>query len=189
MKYIIVALCSVFCASGFAVPAAVEALLPSDHYVIRADAFAAVFDPLARIPRWTIYQLTPELARKALSEKGTRKGLSFKDDYSVLGCPAPRNYRKSGWDMGHLVPGDELGKATFVTWNCAPQRPLLNRGRWKSLEYTIRKRAASGQTLTIVTGVLIFNPLPRRIGKESVVVPDFFYKVILETGEGWLEKN
>ena len=66
------------------------------------------------------------------------------DDQVTTGAAHWRNYKKSGYDKGHLVPaGDRKStKAahdeTFLTSNISPQRHDFNAGIWNTLEQKTR---------------------------------------------------
>ena len=95
-----------------------------------------------------------------------------------------RNYKKSGYDKGHLCPAgdrkatlDEYNE-TFFTSNISPQEHEFNSGVWNRLEEKVRYWALKNDGLYIVTGGVLTDNL-KTIGKEKVSVPNYFYKVLL----------
>jgi len=139
------------------------------------------YNYMLHIPEWSRYTLTPEQARAALSAHGARKGLKFWRDWNVDGSVSPANYRRSGYDMGHLAPAADLpgNHYTFSTVNIAPQNPRLNRTVWRMIELRVRKLAAnSSGPVTITTGTLTYAIIPRTIGAARVVIPEFFFKIV-----------
>lgn len=95
-----------------------------------------------------------------------------------------RNYKKSGYDKGHLCPAgdkketlDEYNE-TFFTSNISPQEHEFNSGVWNRLEEKVRYWASKNDGLYIVTGGILTDNL-KTIGKEKVSVPNYFYKVLL----------
>ena len=95
-----------------------------------------------------------------------------------------RNYKKSGYDKGHLCPAgdrkatlDECNE-TFFTSNISPQEHEFNSGVWNRLEEKVRYWALKNDGLYIVTGGVLTDNL-KTIGKEKVSVPNYFYKVLL----------
>ena len=95
-----------------------------------------------------------------------------------------RNYKKSGYDKGHLCPAgdkketlDEYNE-TFFTSNISPQEHEFNSGVWNRLEEKVRYWATKNDGLYIVTGGVLTDNL-KTIGKEKVSVPNYFYKVLL----------
>lgn len=95
-----------------------------------------------------------------------------------------RNYKKSGYDKGHLCPAGDRKKTlddyneTFFTSNISPQLHEFNSGVWNRLEEKVRYWAMKYDGLYIVTGGVLSDNL-KTIGKERVSVPNYFYKVLL----------
>ncbi|SEB95825.1 endonuclease G [Tenacibaculum sp. MAR_2009_124] len=96
-----------------------------------------------------------------------------------------RNYKKSGYDRGHLCPaGDrrfskKAHDETFYTSNISPQEHKFNAGIWNKLEQKTRYWAKKYDHLYVVTGGVLKNNL-NSIGKENVSIPEEFYKIILD---------
>jgi len=95
------------------------------------------------------------------------------------------NYKKSGYDKGHLCPAADrrFTKAahdeTFLTSNISPQEHSFNAGVWNRLEQKVRYWAKKNDGIFVITGGVLENNL-KTIGSESVAVPNQFYKVILD---------
>jgi endonuclease G len=95
-----------------------------------------------------------------------------------------RNYKKSGYDKGHLCPAGDRKESfksfqeTFFTSNISPQEHEFNSGLWNRLEDKIRYWATAKEGLYVVTGGVLTEDL-KTIGKEKVSVPNYFYKVLL----------
>lgn len=95
-----------------------------------------------------------------------------------------RNYKKSGYDKGHLCPAGDRKKSfddyteTFFTSNISPQEHEFNSGVWNRLEEKVRYWAIKSDGLYLVTGGVLSDNL-KTIGKEDVSVPNYFYKVLL----------
>ncbi|AZJ34880.1 DNA/RNA non-specific endonuclease [Tenacibaculum singaporense] len=96
-----------------------------------------------------------------------------------------RNYKRSGYDKGHLCPaGDRRASKnahdeTFYTSNISPQNHEFNAGIWNKLEQKTRYWAKKYNHLYVVTGGVL-EPNLKTIGKEKVSVPNYFYKVLLD---------
>ncbi|CAM1367927.1 Endonuclease G [Tenacibaculum sediminilitoris] len=96
-----------------------------------------------------------------------------------------RNYKRSGYDKGHLCPaGDRRASKsthdeTFYTSNISPQNHEFNAGIWNKLEQKTRYWAKKYNRLYVVTGGVL-EPNLKTIGKENVSVPNYFYKVLLD---------
>ena len=100
-----------------------------------------------------------------------------------------RNYKKSGYDKGHLCPAADrrFTKAahdeTFLTSNISPQEHRFNAGVWNRLEQKVRYWAKKNDGVFVITGGVLENNL-KTIGSEAVAVPNRFYKVILDKTNG-----
>ncbi len=136
---------------------------------------------------WVYYILTPEMAAG-----GVKREDDFRADPKVsTGSATLADYRKSGYDRGHLCPAGDMGfsevamSESFFMSNMSPQFPSLNRGRWKSLETAVRESAESGKTLHVVTGAIYRDNLGT-IGASEVTIPGYYYKVIYCEAEGWM---
>ncbi|WGH77117.1 DNA/RNA non-specific endonuclease [Tenacibaculum tangerinum] len=96
-----------------------------------------------------------------------------------------RNYKRSGYDKGHLCPaGDRRASKkahdeTFYTSNITPQNHEFNAGIWNKLEQKTRYWAKKYHHLYVVTGGVL-EPNLKTIGNEKVSVPNYFYKVLLD---------
>ncbi|MDN3493938.1 DNA/RNA non-specific endonuclease [Winogradskyella bathintestinalis] len=99
------------------------------------------------------------------------------------------NYKKSGYDKGHLCPaGDrrytkDAHDETFLTSNISPQKHQFNAGVWNRLEQKVRFWAKKNDGVFVVTGGILQHNL-KSIGDENVSVPNQFYKVILDNNKG-----
>lgn len=95
-----------------------------------------------------------------------------------------RNYKKSGYNKGHLCPaGDrkksyDLYKETFFTSNATPQLHKFNAGIWNRLEQKTRYWATKHNGIYVATGGVLTKDL-KTIGEEKVSVPNYFYKILL----------
>ena len=97
-------------------------------------------------PAWVIYRLTKQ---QALT-KAAKRDDNFKEDPSVpTGSATLADYRRSGYDRGHLAPAADMAYSrqtmedSFFMSNMSPQRPAFNRGIWKDLEAQVRDFAIS----------------------------------------------
>jgi endonuclease G len=161
--------------------------LPSSttKQVIKHDYFTLSYNESYEQAEWVFYQL----------KKNFIKNNDFKRPFFVLdpkvatGSADWRNYKKSGFDKGHLCPAGDMEFAidayndTFFTSNISPQRNDFNAGIWNRLEQKVRYWAVKYDGIYVVTaGVL--EPSLKTIGKENVAVPKFFYKILLDTSRG-----
>lgn len=99
-----------------------------------------------------------------------------------------KNYKKSGYDKGHLCPAgdrkysEKAFNETFYTSNATPQKHVFNAGVWNRLEHKTRYWAKKYDELYVVTGSILTKNL-KTIGREKVSVPQQFYKILLDYKE------
>lgn len=148
------------------------------------QAYTSLNDTRAKIPVWTSYTLTRSHALGCLARND-----QFRPDTSLpLNQRAElSDYSNSGYDKGHLAPdGDmiwdpRISSESFLLSNIVPQVPGLNRSSWRSLETAVRSWAIQrNHTLLIYTGP-IYGINDKTIGRNQVVVPHSFYKIVVDT--------
>ena len=134
---------------------------------------------------WVAYELTPNHLKRI-----ERHRPYFIYDKKVKTKSANyRNYKKSGYDKGHLVPAGDMRFSedafndTFYTSNISPQNHQFNAGIWNRLEQKTRYWTKKYGNLYVITGGVLKNGL-KTIGQEHVTVPKQFYKIILDYKEG-----
>src|SRR5690606_35420166 len=107
-----------------------------------------------------------------------------KDPNIVTESASSADYRKSGYDRGHLAPAADMKwsvqamNESFYYSNICPQLPTLNRGVWKDIEEKVRHWVQIYDTVYVITGPVLHKELPT-IVKNKVAVPEKFYKVLL----------
>jgi len=133
---------------------------------------------------WVAYQLKSSYLKRI-----DRKRPYFIYDKKVKTKSANyRNYKKSGYDKGHLVPAGDMRFSldayndTFYTSNISPQNHDFNAGIWNRLEQKTRYWAKKYDNLYVITGGVLNNNL-KTIGQEKVSVPKQFYKILLNNTE------
>jgi len=100
-----------------------------------------------------------------------------------------RNYKKSGYDKGHLCPAADRKYSksahdeTFLTSNISPQIHDFNAGIWNRLEQKTRYWASKYDGVFVVSGGVLKGKM-KTIGKDKVSVPNQFYKVIIDNNYG-----
>jgi endonuclease G len=93
-----------------------------------------------------------------------------------------RNYKKSGYDKGHLCPAGDRKfsinafEETFYTSNISPQLHAFNSGVWNRLEQKARYWAKKYHKIHVISGG-VFSEKMKSIGIEQVSVPTYFYKI------------
>ncbi|TPN86144.1 DNA/RNA non-specific endonuclease [Aquimarina algicola] len=130
---------------------------------------------------WVAYEL-----KKEHIAKNNFKRPYFEEDHKVKSSSADwRNYKKSGYNKGHLCPAADRTfskkafEETFLTSNISPQEYNFNSGIWNSLEQKVRTWAKTYNKIYVVTGGILTDDLST-IGYEHVSVPQYFYKIVFD---------
>lgn len=151
-----------------------------DCQLVEHTYYALCYVEKAEQPAWTVYVLTAENLKKGTH----RRTQDFRPDPKVAtGSAELSDYRKSGYDRGHLVPAGDFKwdsvamSETFYLSNMSPQLHEFNAGIWERVESTVRSWARRHKRLLVYTGPLLEKP-KETIGRSQVVVPRAFYKVV-----------
>jgi endonuclease G len=152
--------------------------------IIRHFAYTLCYNEKYEQASWVAYELTANEIIKRYDRTNR-----FLVDHAIQSNSADdQDYKKSGFDRGHLAPaGDMSWSATameesFYYSNMSPQDPSFNRGIWKKLEEQVRSWAGELGTVYVVTGPVLKGKMAS-IGHNDVAVPNYYYKVILDTNE------
>ena len=70
-------------------------------------------------------------------------------------------------------------RETFLLTNMCPQDRSLNSGLWNRIEMDCRKWARKYGDVYIACGPVLLNKAHETMGKNRVVVPEAFFKVVL----------
>ena len=153
--------------------------------IVKHLYYTLSYNEKAEQAEWVAYEL-----KKDYIKRSDFKRPFFIEDPKVLTQSADwRNYKKSGYDKGHLCPAADMEfdinayNDTFFTSNISPQNRDFNGGIWNRLEQKVRFWAVKYDGLYLVTGGVLKGDL-KAIGKEDVLVPKYFYKVLLSSYKG-----
>lgn len=153
--------------------------------IVRHSFYTLSYNEKAEQAEWVAYEL-----KKSYVKNSNFKRPFFVEDPKVRSASADwRNYKKSGYDKGHLCPAADMEfnlsayNDTFFTSNISPQNHDFNSGIWNRLEQKIRFWAVKYDGLIVVTGGVLKGNL-KTIGSERVKVPDYFYKIALSYSKG-----
>ncbi len=130
---------------------------------------------------WVVY----ELKKEHVAKHDFKRPYFEKDEKVGTSSADWRNYKKSGYDRGHLCPAGDRGfkyeafEETFLTSNITPQNHEFNSGIWNDLEQKVRYWAKTYDGVYVATGGVLSGDL-KSIGYEAVSVPKYFYKIILD---------
>ena len=151
--------------------------------VICRTAYILEHDPVAKIPNWVAWTLTPDHAIGCVVRTD-----AFAADQSL---PAnarstPQDYAGSGYDQGHLANDADMSwdpqveHESFLMSNMSPQLPNVNRGTWKSLESASRAWVYSTKHPFTEYAGNIYSASSKTIGADKVVVPDSLFKIVID---------
>jgi endonuclease G len=153
--------------------------------IVRHFAYTLCYNERYEQASWVAYELTDDELIKRYDRSNR-----FRVDGAVKTATADdRDYKRSGYDRGHLAPAGDMSwssvamEESFYYSNMSPQVPSFNRGIWKRLEEQVRDWAGELGTIYVVTGPVLTGNL-RTIGPNSVAVPNYYYKVILDNRSG-----
>lgn len=155
------------------------------NQIVKHDFYTLSYNEKYEQAEWVAYEL-----KQAYLKNSHLKRPRFIEDSKVeTGSADWRNYKKSGYDKGHLCPAADMEfdinayNDTFFTSNISPQLHVFNNGIWKRLEEKVRYWAVKYDGIYVITaGVL--QPSLKTIGKEEVSVPQYFYKILLDESQG-----
>lgn len=149
--------------------------------ILHRKSYIVSYNKETKIPNWVAWHLTAEHADGNVKRLNT-----FFEDEEV---PQPRatnaDYRGSGWSRGHLCPAgdnkwdEEAMRQSNLLTNVCPQDERLNSGVWNRIEMDCRKWARKYGDVYIVCGPVLLRREHETIGKNRVVVPEAFFKVVL----------
>lgn len=160
-----------------------------ENQVIVHKGYTVSYNKDTRLPNWVAYELTD------VEVNGTCKRNSrFFPDPDAKGRQADNDdYRNTGWDKGHIAPAGDMKwdeqamlESCYFT-NVCPQKHNLNGGDWRTLEEKCRNYARRYGCVYIAAGPVVGEAKNGVIGRNLVVVPDAFYKVLLVCKEGKYE--
>lgn len=153
----------------------------ANEVLIKRKGYIVSYNKSTLIPNWVGWNLTCNHT----DGEYPRDNNYYEDE----GVPSPRatneDYIGSGWSRGHMCPaGDnkwdrEAMMESNLLTNICPQDRSLNSGLWNKIEQDCRKWAKKYGEVYIVCGPILFNKEHQTIGKNKIVVPEAFYKVVL----------
>ncbi len=163
-------------------------LMPSaagrDIQLVRHQNYLLGYDERAEQAAWVLY----ELLASELEGPRQERSNNFREDPQVAtGSASLKDYRKSGYDRGHLAPAADMAfspeamSESFYLSNMSPQEPGFNRGIWGKLESLIRIWALRYQRIVVVTAGIVLGEQARQltaIGENQVWVPRYYYKIV-----------
>lgn len=164
-----------------------EYFLPTSttNQIVHHEGYSLSYNEEHEQAEWVAY----ELKKEHLSSTNFKRPYFEVDKAVKTKAASWKNYKKSGYDRGHLCPaGDrKYSKSahdeTFLTSNISPQIHSFNAGVWNRLEQKVRYWARKYNGVFVVSGGVLKGNM-KTIGKEKVSVPNQFYKVIIDNNSG-----
>jgi len=154
---------------------------PSCDKIIDMEYYLVCYNYDLKSPVAVTYRLT----REGISGKGIRKRMSFRISREIprehASCSL--DFKGSKYDRGHLASDASFDKdrlklrSTYYYANVVPMHRRVNRYYWSKVERFERTMAAKLKSIT-VTNIVVFDEVPKRIGKNGIAVPIGFYKLI-----------
>lgn len=170
--------------------------LNSDDVLVYHTGFILSYNEITEQPNWVAWQLQEDELNKVFAERDT---VTFRSDPEVQSKTASNgDYRKSGYDKGHMCPAADMKWSIQAMEDChyfsniSPQHPKLNREIWGDLEEDTRNLIRkdpdyeddnwrNNRKVYVVCGPIFYDEEYETIGKNDVAIPDAFFKVILTT--------
>jgi len=153
------------------------------NQIIKHQYYTMSYSEEHEQPEWVAY----ELKREQFQRKGVGRSDNFRPDPKVRTKSAyPSDYKRSGYDRGHLVPAGDMNfdkramSETFYMSNMSPQLRNFNGGIWRELEENTRDWAKKYKHLYVVSGPVLTVSSIDKIGRNQVSVPRTYYKVLLD---------
>lgn len=155
------------------------------NQIVKHQFYTLSYNEKAEQAEWVAY----ELKKEYIINTDFKRPYFIEDPLVTTQSADWRNYRKSGYDKGHLCPAGDMEfnikgyNDTFYTSNISPQNHDFNSGIWNRLEQKVRYWAEKNNGVMVVTGGVLTNT-SKTIGQQKVVVPDYFYKIVFENEKG-----
>ena len=149
---------------------------------VNYTGFTVSYNAKAHQPNYAAWELNEDKLRSNTS----RKDAKFDVDRNVKGSAGLADYKRSGFDRGHMMPAadakwdDRAMTESHLLTNICPQDHNLNGGAWATLEGNCRKWAKRDSSIIIICGPVLTDRMTRSIGNDvKIPVPERFFKVVL----------
>lgn len=153
---------------------------PKGEQLVRHSAFTLSYSELHEQARWVMYSIN----KSRLGGNEERSDRFAADPAVLTGSAVDSDYKKSGYDRGHLAPAADMSwsaqamKESFLFSNISPQLPAFNRGIWKKLEESVRRWAKQCDSVIVVTGPVFADSIGV-LGANRITIPSAYYKILL----------
>lgn len=153
---------------------------PAGHQTVTHTGYTLSYNEQHEQANWVAYELTTAEAAGTIKRRD-----NFQPDPLVItGSAHPEDYRRSGYDRGHLIPSADMKWSSdamsecFLMSNMSPQLHAMNAGVWLKIEEKARYWVREAGALHIVAGPVLEEGLTT-IGNNQVSVPKLFYKTFV----------
>ena len=154
--------------------------------VLPNPGFVVGYSAERRQPVWVAYRAESLKGRRA-----RKRPEHFEADPRVANAVGEWDYKRSGYQRGHLAPSYLIGRlygraaqhATFLMSNISPQQPRLNELAWQRLEEAEADVIAPHAVQVWVTVGPVFGADAPRL-KSGVAVPQAFFRIWLDVDQG-----
>ncbi len=154
---------------------------------VQYTALDVNFNPKLHIPNSVSYVLTAAMVAQCDAPGAEkRENYNFERDSQVKGCPEFWDYKRTGYDRGHMAPAmdmrfsPETMAECFLMTNMVPQVHDLNEGEWNSMEIALHRWARALGALVIVTGPVPGASLGTIGQSYDITVPARLFKAVLD---------
>jgi DNA/RNA endonuclease G (NUC1) len=151
-------------------------MVSAQQQIVKYPGYTSYWNPQKLIPDSVVYIAKPHAKKADRSAGFHATGGRLNED---------ADYRKSGYDQGHLCnASDENGNKTdeynsFDQANIYPQRPNLNRITWLALENYVRQLATKYENVSVK---VYWHGVDGYMGKDKVTIPLYCDKEIWYNG-------
>ena len=157
--------------------------IKGNDIIIKHQFYTISFNPKFHEANWSAMEI---MGSNVNSNNAKRSNRFIADPLCQLTQATDKDYRKSGYDRGHLSAAEDFDFSqtamdqSFYYTNVCPQVPGLNRGEWKDLEAYSRSLAQKYGQVWVITGVYFDSYTNyKTIGPNQIGVPSEFWKVII----------
>lgn len=154
--------------------------------IIKHKGFTVSYNDILQMPNWVSWSITQTEAKtEAIADNNKyMRDPSFKGDQA-----SAKDMYDDRYCAAQMAPAEDMYlnetelRETYYTTNLCPQDKVLNAEAWYELEQKCRYWAAQYGTLYVVTGPM-FTIGNRRMKESGIMVPDAFFKVLLQKRKG-----
>lgn len=165
-------------------------VLNKDNEVVKHTYYTLGYNEEHEQANWVQYLITRSMIIGSID----RESAFIEDPLVSTNSARSADYKKSGFDRGHLCPAADMKlntksmRETFYMSNISPQKHQFNAGIWLDLENYVRDLVDKYDSLYVVTGPVLTNGLSKIEGKyNSISIPKYFYKIIYSPKYEWMQ--